>query len=781
MRGGPVTRQPSARIPPDLLCEIQRGNCIPFIGSGVAREADVGIPSAWELALTLVRECEQRDPNRYSYERHKYDSLSKAAKTYITIADKATGGHGRACLEEVLGREVSRTGTRRPGAGKSSYPFIVNIPWRKDKGAWIITTNWDELLEDAAAKYRAQVCDVILSGTDLPKLEKNRGRIKIIKLHGTISRPETIVVTQEDYDRSKQALGTVGVFEYVGNLLATRPVLFAGYSLRDSNFQFLYNLVEEATTRAGRSYTPTHYAILGEEPDPYEQAHWERRGIVFLPLTAREFFRQVFIETNEFINRDEQRRLHRLEYAPLYAIVGPAGVGKSTLLRRINDDLELERGEQTRRYRYHLLYQFPRPEPLTPESRCLHLLGALAKELDYPLPDIDSEARRRASEEERPEQVLRQQLFNDHLERLKLKFAEPTLLLFDCTTRLDPGIVQALERLLEPVLGGSRLHAIVASRYPLGWSSPRLKRVFKSNTEKLPPFTEIDVANWLQFQALLEADTLLEPEASREAGQRVIQLTHGHPEAIKRVISHLSEAPTRLRDGQRIIAFIEDTERELVEDIVSEVVEKQILSDVDGPLLGILSNLLCVFRKINLNVLEALVDSAPDQPTKEALQKHRLELMGNIMKYYLAADPSTGENPSPMYALDPVLRRILARHLELHDRDRFIALNQLAARLFQEWAGLWADDLQRAAIVESLYHLLHLARVTEGELGERFQNYINRVSTLVSRLQSSAGISARPDLVRQLCHQLEADQELADDFTAVFGPDRYLQLLSVVQ
>ena len=773
--------QSTTAIPSDLLREIQRGNCIPLIGSGVAHEADIGIPSAWELALTLAGECERMDPDYYRYEKHQYDPLDKVAENFTAIADKVTGERGRVRLEEILRREVTRTGTRRPGVGKSSYPFIVNIPWQKAEGALIITTNWDELLEDAAVKYAGRDFDVILENADLPRLGRDRSRIKIVKLHGTISRPETLVVTQSDYDQVKQDLRTVGLFEYVGNLLATRTILFIGYSLGDSNFRFLYKLVEDATKKASRPYAPTHYAILGEEPDPYDKAQWENKGIIFLPTTARKFFRQVFIETNEFINRDEERRLHRLEYAPLYAIIGPAGVGKSTLLRRINDDPELERSKQARRYRYHLFYRFPRPEPLTPESRCLDLLSRLAKELNYPLPAIVGEARSRASEEGRPEQVLRQQLFNDHLDRLKLKFAEPTLLLFDCTTRLDPGIVQVLERLIEPALGGSRLHAIIASRYPLKWSHPHLRRVFRSNTERLSPFTEIDVANWLQYQALLEADTFLEPGASREAGRRIVQLTRGHPEAIKRVINRLSENPTTLQDGRRIIALIGANERELVEDIVSEVVEKQILSDVEGTLQGILSDLLSVFRKINANVLEALVDSAPDQPTREALQKRRVELMGSIMTYYLAADPSTDENPSPMYALDPVVRRLLARHLELRDRDRFIELNALAARLFEEWSGTWADDWQRTAIVESMYHLLHLARTTEGELETRFKNYANKVSAFLNRLQSSAGISARPALVRQLRNQIEADQELADDFMAMFGSDRYLRLLSMIQ
>jgi hypothetical protein len=778
---GEMTQESSVRVPAELLGEIQRGNCIPFIGSGVAREAGVGIPSAWELSLTLVRECERMDPTNYVYERHQYDPLDKAAEDFTAIADRSTGGRGRARLEEVLRREITRTGTRRPRVGASSYPFIVNIPWQKERGLLIITTNWDELLEDAVVRYTPGDFDVILESADLPRVEKDRSKTRIIKIHGTISKPETLVVTQGDYDRITGDLRTVGLFEYVGNLLATRTILFAGYSLRDSNFRFLYTLVEDATQKAGKPYAPTHYAILGEEPDPYDKAQWEKKGVVFLPITARRFFRQVFIETNEFVNRNEQRRLHRLEYVPLYAIVGPAGVGKSTLLRRINADLELERSEQARRYKYHLFYRFPHPEPLSPESRCLDLLGQLAKELNYPLPDVTSEARRRASKEERPESRLHRELLTHHLDKLKLKFVDPTLLLFDCTTQLNPSIVRFLERLLDPALGASSLYAIFASRYPIKWSHPHLRRVFSKNMERLLPFTEIDVANWLQYEGLLEADTYLEPDALREVGRRIIQLTQGHPEAIKRVMSCLSEDPTRLQSEQQITEFIDAHERELAEDIVCEVVGNQILKEVEEPLRTILSDLLCVFRKINVNVLEALVDLATDQPMREALKRHRVELIGSIMTHYLAAEPSTERNPSSMYAQDPVLRRLLAHHLELCKRDRYITLNELAARMFEGWADLWSYDWQRTAIVEGLYHLLHLARLAGGSLEERFQNYAKKVAAFMNYLESSAEARVLPDLVQQLCNQLEADQEFADDFVTVFGADRYSQLLSMIQ
>lgn len=170
-------------------------------------------PSAWDLGLTLAKECEAMDPNYSHFENHQHDSLDRVAQDFLTIADKITGARGRVHLEEILQREVSRTGNRHPKIGKSSYPYIVNIPWQKAEGSLFITTNWDELLEDALVKYAGHHYDVILENADLPRLKHDR-RDKIIKLHGTITRPETFVIAQSDYDRVKKDLKTIGLFEY---------------------------------------------------------------------------------------------------------------------------------------------------------------------------------------------------------------------------------------------------------------------------------------------------------------------------------------------------------------------------------------------------------------------------------------------------------------------------------------------------------------------------------------------------------------------------------------
>ena len=72
-----MTKDTSHKIPDNLLREIHRGNCIPLIGSGVASEADVGIPGASELARELVKEIEDMDSAYYHFDDHQNDPLDK--------------------------------------------------------------------------------------------------------------------------------------------------------------------------------------------------------------------------------------------------------------------------------------------------------------------------------------------------------------------------------------------------------------------------------------------------------------------------------------------------------------------------------------------------------------------------------------------------------------------------------------------------------------------------------------------------------------------------------
>lgn len=91
----------------------------------------------------------------------------------------------------------------------------------------IVTTNWDTYFED-----RARCVPFVVPSDyafwDFP------GR-KVFKIHGSITNLGTIVATEDDYQRSAEALRSGVIGSTLKHLLATKVAVFVGYSWRDED------------------------------------------------------------------------------------------------------------------------------------------------------------------------------------------------------------------------------------------------------------------------------------------------------------------------------------------------------------------------------------------------------------------------------------------------------------------------------------------------------------------------------------------------------------------
>ncbi len=93
----------------------------------------------------------------------------------------------------------------------------------------IITTNYDRIIESSSSVHRDQY-DVIISDKELLDSEKSK---YIIKMHGDILHPETIVLKEQDYLNYSQNHVVIELF--IKALLTDHIFLFLGYSLIDYN------------------------------------------------------------------------------------------------------------------------------------------------------------------------------------------------------------------------------------------------------------------------------------------------------------------------------------------------------------------------------------------------------------------------------------------------------------------------------------------------------------------------------------------------------------------
>ncbi|TQK72303.1 SIR2-like protein [Nocardioides sp. SLBN-35] len=122
---------------------------------------------------------------------------------------------------------------------------LATMPYLRD----IVTTNWDTYFEDECA------ATPFVSGADIALWEMP-GR-RVLKIHGSITNLASLVATESDYAKRLESLASDVMGGLLRQLLATKTVVFIGYSLRDWNFRRLY----EALLADMKDFAPTAYVV----------------------------------------------------------------------------------------------------------------------------------------------------------------------------------------------------------------------------------------------------------------------------------------------------------------------------------------------------------------------------------------------------------------------------------------------------------------------------------------------------------------------------------------
>jgi tetratricopeptide (TPR) repeat protein len=251
------------------------GNAVLFCGAGVSQ----GRYPTWnqllrELAVEAGLPAAEVDP--------------------LDLPQWYVEARGRAALEGHLVRIFDT-----PAAPTSLQQILACFPWDV-----VFTTNYDRLLEQALTAQGREV-DVVVEDTQVGRVAE-RSRTTLVKMHGCVSRPHSLVVTREDYDAYD--LRHPATITYLQSLLSTRTFLFVGFSLRDPNFRNIYRIVQQVLG----SFRRYAYAILLERSvNPYVLQYWRRQRLLVLPLADPEQVQQFLDEAQETAARwaDRRRRL----------------------------------------------------------------------------------------------------------------------------------------------------------------------------------------------------------------------------------------------------------------------------------------------------------------------------------------------------------------------------------------------------------------------------------------------------------------------------------------
>lgn len=125
----------------------------------------------------------------------------------------------------------------------------------------IVTTNWDTYFEDFAGAIPIVIPDDY-AFWDMP------GR-KVFKLHGSIHNLGTIVATESDYARCYRRLRSGVIGSTLKHLLATKRVIFVGYSFGDDDLaRVLRFMRREMGDVLPRSFVVSPHGYSGPEFSP---------------------------------------------------------------------------------------------------------------------------------------------------------------------------------------------------------------------------------------------------------------------------------------------------------------------------------------------------------------------------------------------------------------------------------------------------------------------------------------------------------------------------------
>lgn len=139
----------------------------------------------------------------------------------------------------------------------SSFPELYNLSSQFHKELAtihhikeIVTTNWDDLFEVE--------CGAVPIVTAEDFVFWNYPGRKVLKLHGSVNNYGSIIATEEDYKKCYKKLSSNLIGGYLKTLLATKTILFVGYSFGDEDFNKIYRLLmSEMNNLAPHAYVVT--------------------------------------------------------------------------------------------------------------------------------------------------------------------------------------------------------------------------------------------------------------------------------------------------------------------------------------------------------------------------------------------------------------------------------------------------------------------------------------------------------------------------------------------
>ncbi len=272
-----------ADVTTDIANCVESNACQPilFVGSGLSRRY-FGGPSWDELLAYLASICPLID-KEYAYYKQTLKDPLKIGAAFAERFQHWAWGEGRPRFPETMfSEDVPSTAYVKHSIAEYLSSITprdvsqVDYAFQKEIASLtsirphaIISTNYDEFLEALFPDYQPIIGQQIIQGRDLSIGE-------IFKIHGCVSTPTSLVLTDEDYAEF------IKKKKYLSAKLLTffseHPLIFIGYGAGDPNIRAILSDIDEALPVQG-GVIPNVY-IAEWRPDVPETEYPAREKLI---------------------------------------------------------------------------------------------------------------------------------------------------------------------------------------------------------------------------------------------------------------------------------------------------------------------------------------------------------------------------------------------------------------------------------------------------------------------------------------------------------------------
>jgi len=243
----------SIDFPDDVIQAIRKEELVVFAGAGVSMGAPAELPSFSGLAEIIARETGEEKVDEKEPDDRFFGRLNKNGIQVLSLVVKALD--------------------TPPGSATLLHRNLLRL-FRSASKVRIVTTNFDLLFEEASTGLFSEATGVYRS----PALPLGRDFTGIVHVHGSLEKPEGMVLTDADFGRAYLTEGWARRF--LIDMFSHYTVLFIGYSHDDVVMHYLSRalLFENSTQR---------YALVADDmtlSKNKKSDEWSFRGIFVVPF-----------------------------------------------------------------------------------------------------------------------------------------------------------------------------------------------------------------------------------------------------------------------------------------------------------------------------------------------------------------------------------------------------------------------------------------------------------------------------------------------------------------